>query len=549
MIRSFIKRKIQYKKELKVIRRFHLLSEAERERQKERVWVNPPLISLITPLYNTPKAFLEELLQSVQNQTYIFWELCLADGSDDTHKYVGEICRRYAEQDSRIIYRKLDKNEGIVGNTNQCLTMARGDYIGLVDHDDLLSPSALYEVASAAQNGADFIYTDEMKFQDSIENSVDIVCKNGFGKDELRSHNYICHLTVFKKSLLDDLDELYRIECEGSQDYDMVLRLTEKAGKIVHIPKILYYWRVHQGSVALDLSVKHYAVEAAKRAIAGQLVRSSEQGKVNCNLPYETIYRIKYELKERPLISILVSGDLNKDQAVKYIQELIDRTDYRPLELIIDKKELGVEDDEICISTLSRECGKYEWFNCAAELCHGQYYICLSENCLPRNRKWIEELLMFAQRRDVGVVGAYIKYKDNRIYFAGAVLDKDANSGIYPVNFNRVDSDQGYEANMKYVRNTTILTSICMMISKEIFIELDGFDVLMDSCADADLCLRSRRQGWWNVWTCFADMFYNKKDPITKQWKKNEKFTTRWKDEIEQGDGNYHPLLKRLRKL
>lgn len=549
MIRSFIKRKLQYKKELKVIREFHLLSETERKNQREKIWVKPPLITLIIPLYNTPQEFLEELLQSVEKQTYIFWEICFADGSDDNHKYVSDICERYAQKDSRIVYKKLDKNEGIVGNTNQCLKMSKGDYIGLVDHDDLLSPSALYEVALAIQDGADFIYTDEMKFQNFIENSIDIVCKNDFGKDELRSHNYICHFVVFKKSLLNGLDELYRTKCEGSQDYDMVLRLTEKAKKIVHIPKILYYWRVHKGSVSMNLSVKQYAVEAAKRAISDQLVRSGEQGKVDCNLPYETIYRVKYKLKEKPLISILVYGDLQENQLIEYIHKLVERTKYRPLEIITDKGEVRLDDDEIYISSLLKECGKYEWFNLASKLCHGKYYICLSQSCLPLSEKWIEELLMFAQRQDVGVVGAYIKYKDSRTYFAGAELDKGLDSGIYLINFNRPGCDQGYEANMKHVRNTTILTSVCMMISKEKFLKLKGFDISMESCADADFCLRSRQEGWWNVWTCFAEMLYYRDNVKEDHWKKNQQFRNRWNDELTQGFGNLHPLLKRLGKL
>lgn len=291
-IQNYVNKEATLKKELKIIRDYHLISEEERKQQKEFKFECEEKISIITPLYNTPKDFLIQLIDSVEKQTYSNWELCLADGSDLDHEYVREICMKYMEADNRIIYKKLEENEGIVGNTNKAIQMATGTYLGLLDHDDILHESALYECMKEIQNSADFIYTDEMKFEKKIDDSIDIVCKSGFGKDELRSHNYICHFVVFKKQLLDNMTEFYRREYEGSQDYDMVLRLTEKAEKIVHIPKILYYWRVHAGSVAQNLSVKQYAVDAAIKAISDQLKRSGEKGTVKCNLPYETIYRM-----------------------------------------------------------------------------------------------------------------------------------------------------------------------------------------------------------------------------------------------------------------
>ena len=291
----------------------HLISPQERERQKNTTFVNPVKFSILTPLYNTPELFLRELITSLQAQTYPNWELCLADGSDEEHAYVGQICREIAEQDPRIVYSVLEKNGGISENTNACIALSSGEYFGLLDHDDVLHESALYEVMCAIeQKGADFIYTDEMKFRDMPESSTDIVCKNGFGKDELRSHNYICHFVVFKKSLLEGMAELYRSECEGSQDYDMVLRLTEKAEHIVHIPKILYYWRVHEGSVSMNLAGKQYAVDSAKQALGDQLKRTGELGKVACNLPYETIYRISYNIRKNPLVSVILKRNNRK---------------------------------------------------------------------------------------------------------------------------------------------------------------------------------------------------------------------------------------------
>lgn len=550
-----IERRIRYqrqqKEELKIIQNYHLLSDAERKRQKEEKFEPHIKISVITPLYNTPEDYLIQLLDSVCGQTYENWELCLADGSDEEHKKVGEICREYAGKDSRIVYRKLEKNEGIVGNTNQAIRFATGEYLGLLDHDDVLHESALYECAKKIQDGADFIFTDEMKFRESIEKSSDIVCKSGFGKDELRSHNYICHFVVFKKILLDGMSELYRAECEGSQDYDMVLRLTEKAQKIVHIPKILYYWRVHAGSVSMDLSVKQYAVDAAKRAIKDQLIRSHETGKVECNLPYQTIYRVQYDIKEKPVVSIYL-WESRSEEVDNYIDELLKHTKYRPLEIISSfEKEICVKEDNVIYTNCRREgeTNIYEWLNQAKTNAVGSYHIFLSEYCMPKAEDWVEELLMYAQRPDVGVVSANIWDINEKSYFAGGVMDADEISGIHVINYGIDEKDQGYEANMRHVRNTSIASRVCMMISDRTFAKVGKFRTDMEDAADADICLKSKQSGLWNVWACFADVSYNGDKRIEEYWRKSDTFREKWTKEIEEGDEFCHPLLKKLKKI
>lgn len=547
---SRINHRIQEAQDLKVIREYHLISEDNLIHQGKVHFREEPLISIVTPLYNTPKDFLEELICSVSKQTYKNWELCLVDGSDGTHTYVGELCKKYALEDKRIIYKKLKQNKGIVGNTNECMTLTSGAYIGLLDHDDLLHPSALYEVTKAINRGADFIYTDEMKFVDSIDNSTDIVCKNDYGKDELRSHNYICHFVVFKAGLLNEMDELYRQECEGSQDYDMVLRLTEKAKHIVHIPKILYYWRVHPASVSMNLSVKQYAVEAAKRAIAAQLGRCGEKSTVDCNYPYETIYKVNYSLQEKPLVSIFVWGEKKDALLSQYIREVISKTHYRPVEFIISRGVELLDVESIPVITVDIEANdRYDWFECAEKYSSGSYNLYLNDKCMPSNSMWIEEMLMYGKRKDVGVVGAHILYDDNKTYFAGAVLDKEESSGIHVINYNMAESEQGYEANLKHVRNTSILTSLCMLISKEQLHRQGGFCNIMGSCADADLCLRCKSRGLWNVWTCFAQMYYSGSESMYNYWNRNQHFIDKWKQELEEGDGYYHPLLKVLKRM
>ncbi|HCM92081.1 MAG TPA: glycosyltransferase, partial [Lachnospiraceae bacterium] len=221
--------------------------EETRKAQEGTKFSEDIMFSILVPLYNTPDGFLRQMIDSVRNQTYKNWELCLADGSDDDHKGVGDICREYARDDKRIRYKKLDENLGISGNTNKCLEMATGSYIGLFDHDDILHPSALYEYMKVICNEdggkADYIYCDEATFKDdNIDNMITLHFKPDFAIDNLRANNYICHFSVFSRELVDNTG-LFRSQFDGSQDHDLILRLTHNAKKIVHVPKILYYWR------------------------------------------------------------------------------------------------------------------------------------------------------------------------------------------------------------------------------------------------------------------------------------------------------------------
>ena len=226
------------------------LNNAERQRQQNATFSKNPTFSIIVPLYNTPKKFLKNMIRSVLRQTYIKWELCLADGSDGAHEYVGQFCKRIAKQDARIKYLKLEKNNGISANSNAALKMATGNYIGLLDHDDLLHPAALYEVAiTIEKKKADLIYTDEVVFRWTMKDANRFHFKPDYSPDLLRGNNYICHFMVFHQDLLKTIGGGFRSEFDGSQDYDLTLRLVEKAEHIVHIPKALYYWRNHVGCV------------------------------------------------------------------------------------------------------------------------------------------------------------------------------------------------------------------------------------------------------------------------------------------------------------
>ncbi|WP_334104682.1 glycosyltransferase family 2 protein, partial [Muricomes intestini] len=390
---------------------FHLISDEERIRQKKVHFQDKIKFSVITPLYNTPEEYLLELLHSLVKQTYVNWELCLADGSDLQHGYVGEICREWAKKDSRIIYKRLQENRGISENTNVCIELASGEYLGLLDHDDILHESALFEMLTAIQKtGADFLYSDEVKFSGSIEAAADFNFKPGFGKDELRSHNYICHFTVFKRELLEGEETFYRPAFDGSQDHDMVLRLTEKAKCIRHVPKVLYYWRVHPNSVSMNLDSKRYAVDAAIRAVSEQLVRSGEKGKVKSNLPYQTIYRIQYDFDSKNKVAVLVHDIESEEEYSETVKVLKEHISYKNTFIIPVWKDTYETDGQ----ALNRVIAKTK--------CN--FFVLLDSHCVPKNKGWIEEMLMFAQRRDVFAVGAKVLYKDNTVCCAGIALSE-----------------------------------------------------------------------------------------------------------------------------
>lgn len=262
-----IKNKLLEKQAMKKHGRASFPTQEERTRQSNEKFSKEIKFSILVPLYNTPENFLREMIDSVVAQTYQNWELCLADGSDKEHAFVGEICGQYCKKDARIVYKKLEKNEGISGNTNACFQMATGNYIALFDHDDILHPSVLYEYMKViCEKDADYVYCDEATFKNGdIDNMITLHFKSDYAIDTLRANNYICHFSVFARELLEST-ELFRTKFDGSQDHDMILRLTTKARNVVHVPKLLYYWRSHKGSVASDISAKTYAIEAGKRS-------------------------------------------------------------------------------------------------------------------------------------------------------------------------------------------------------------------------------------------------------------------------------------------
>ena len=537
----------------------------EAKRQRETRFPREITFSILVPLYNTPEKFLREMIASVQAQTYERWELCMADGSDGDHQDVGRICQEYAAADSRIKYRKIERNLGISGNTNVCFEMATGEYIGLFDHDDLLHPSVLYEYMKViCEQGADYIYCDEVTFEgDSIDNMLTIHFKPDFSIDNLRANNYICHFSVFSEKLLEE-SGLFRSEYDGSQDHDMILRLTARAKKIVHVPKILYYWRSHPASVAADIGAKTYAIDAAKRAVLAHLKSCGLEGSVESTRAFPTIFRIKYKIKGRPKISIIIPNRDHVDDLKRCVDSILNKSTYENYEILVvennsEKPEtfeyyrLLESQPKVRVLTY-KEAGGFNYSrinNFAAREADGEYLLLLNNDTKVITREWLEELLMYAQREDVGAVGAKLYYSDNTIQHAGIVIGLGAHRSAGHTHHLLPRENLGYMGRLCYAQDVSAVTGACLMVRKEIYDRVGGLDESFTvALNDVDFCLRVRRLGLLNVFTPFAELYHyesksrglDKDGESAKRYEREvAAFRERWKEELEKGDPYFNP--------
>mgnify|MGYP000143551346 FL=1 len=541
-----------------------LFTESELAEQRKHQFPKSIKFSIVVPLFNTPEKFLREMIQSVIDQTYANWELCLADGSDAEHGLVEKICRQYAKKDSRIKYKKLEKNLGISGNTNACLEMASGDYIGLFDHDDLLHPAALYEVMRAiCEQDADFIYTDELTFSGNTSNIITAHFKPDYAPDNLRANNYICHFSVFSDKILENVKG-FRSEYDGSQDHDFILRATECAKKIVHIPEILYYWRSHPNSVAADINSKPYASIAGRKAVHDHIARHNMESIVESTKAFPAMYRVEYSLKEKPLISIIIPNKNHIEDLRKCVNSILNKSTYPSYEIIIvdnDSDEMVVEDyykalkqnEKIRIVSWNKKFNFSAICNYGVGFAKGRYVVLLNNDTEVITESWLEEMLMYAQRQDVGAVGAKLYFANNTIQHAGVVLGMGRHRTAGYI-FSKVDKENlGYMGRLCYAQNLSAVTFACVMIPRHVWDEVGGLD---ESFAvafnDVDMCMRIRKAGYLIVWTPYAELYhYESKSrglEDTPEKKKRfegevKRFQERWKNELAAGDPYYNPNL------
>ena len=557
-------------------------SEETREKQENTKFEYEPLISILVPLYNTPEKFLRDMVESVLAQTYSNWQLCLADGSDAEHiELVSRIVKEYQDKDgkNRISYMKLEKNEGISGNTNHCLELAKGEYIGLFDHDDILHPEVLYWYVKAInEEKADYLYCDETTFKgNDINKMITMHFKPDYAIDNLRANNYICHFSVFKRTLLDGT-ELFRTKFDGSQDHDMILRLTDRAEHIVHIPKLLYYWRSHAGSVASDINAKPYAIEAAKGAVADHLRRHGyDHFKITSTRAFETIFKISYEVVGTPKISIVIPNCEHAEDLKRCIDSIYEKSVYDNYEIIV--VENGSKGSEIkgyyeelkngSLKDIVKVVDFYEnglhlnadgskpAFNYSAVVNYGvskstgEYIVLLNNDTQVITVNWMEELLMYAQRSDVGAVGAKLYFPDRKIQHAGVVLKLGAHRTAGHSHYGQAGMNLGYMGRLCYAQDVSAVTGACLMVSRAKYDEVGGFDEgFQVSLNDVDFCLKLRDKGYLNVFTPFAELFHYESlsrgldlegENAKRYEAESEHFRTKWKKVLDKGDPYYNP--------
>lgn len=537
----------------------------EAKRQRETKFPREICFSILVPLYNTPEKFLTQMLDSVLAQTYENWQLCLADGSDEAHAFVGEICHKYAEKDKRICYRKLERNEGISGNTNECLKMATGNYIGLFDHDDILHPCALYEyMKKICEEDADYLYCDETTFKGNktIDHMLTLHFKPDYSIDNLRANNYICHFSVFDRGLLTGM-ELFRSEFDGSQDHDMILRLTSKAQHVVHVPKLLYYWRSHKASVAADIGAKTYAIEAARNAVADHLrVNGFKNFEIISTKAFETIFRIKYEVLGDPKISIVIPNKDHVEDLSRCIDSILKQSTYDHYEIIIVENNSVTDEIKEYYKTLEqyenirvvRYEGEFNYSkinNFGASFASGEYLLLLNNDTQVISINWMEELLMYAQREDVGAVGAKLYYEDRTIQHAGIVIGLGAHRTAGHTHYREARTNLGYMGRLCYAQDVSAVTGACLMVKRALFEELGGLDESFAiALNDVDFCLRLREKGYLNVWNPYCELYHFESisrglddagEKARRYDEESARFREKWKVQLEKGDPYYNP--------
>ncbi len=543
--------------------------ELERQRKQSLTWENfsggeesACVFSIAVPVFRTPAKFLCEMIESVRSQSFPFWELCLAN-ADPEDREVAEILERYCRENRRIRVKNLKENKGISENTNAALAMARGEFVGLLDHDDLLAPDALYEMAARLEKdeGIDVFYTDEDKVTTDLSEHFQPHLKPDFNLDLLRSNNYICHFFVVRREIAERIGG-FRPEFNGAQDYDFIFRCTEQAEKIVHIPRILYHWRVHSASTADNPASKMYAYEAGKRAIEGNLERSGVRGVVSLRQDYG-FYDVHYPVEGEPLVSILIPNKDQKETLMHCIRSVLETSTWKNLEILIIENNSEREETFACYRELEKDPririltypGKT--FNYSAinnfgvQQAKGEYLLFLNNDIEVITPDWIEQMLGNCQRPEVGIVGAKLYYPDNTIQHAGIIIGIGGIAGHAFLGLARAKSGYLHKASLQM--DYSAVTAACMMMKAEAFRKAGGFEEkLTVAFNDVDLCLRTVEQGWLVVYDPHVEMYHyesksrgaeDSEEKLRRFQQEIEFMRTRWIRLLKDGDPNYNPNL------
>lgn len=532
----------------------------ELKQQKKRRWKQEICFSIAVPVYRTPETFLRQMIESVTGQSYGNWELCIANGSPDDKK-VRTVLEEYAGRDPRIRVKNLE-NQGIAGNSNAALVMAKGDYVGFLDHDDLLAPNALYEAAAYLEKypQTDMLYTDEDKVTEDLSVHFQPHLKPDFNLDLLRSNNYICHFLIVKRTLALRAGE-FRQEYEGAQDYDFVLRCADQACRIGHVPEILYHWRTSRSSTADNPASKMYAYDAGKRAIEAHLQRRGEKGEVSLKKDLG-FYRVVYPVKKQERISVVIPSKDQWETLKACLDSIREKTTYPDYEIIVVENNSREPEtfayyktidgkDNIRVITWDKPFNYSAINNFGIRHASGQYVICLNNDIQVITGGWMEELLGVCQREEVGVVGAKLYYPDDTIQHAGIVVGIGGIAGSLFVGMKRERS--GYLHKASLMQDLSAVTAACMMVKKKAFEEAGGFEEkLAVAFNDVDLCLKIREKGYLVVYDPYVEMYHyesktrgreDTKEKVRRFQGEIEYMRTRWIGILKEGDPCYNKNL------
>ena len=521
------------------------------DKQKKKKFAYAPLISIVVPAYRTPEKFLRQLIGSLQAQTYSNWELCLANGSPEDQT-MEAVLEEYRSQDARVRWKDLGENLGIAQNTNEAFSMARGEFIGLLDHDDLLAPNALYEIVNAlnSHENADAVYTDEDKVTAELDEHFQPHFKPDFSLDLLRSNNYICHFFVVRTALVEQVGG-FRKEFDGAQDYDFIFRCVEQAREVVHVPEILYHWRTHKASTADNPASKMYAFEAGKEAIEAHLERVGVNGCVS-HTPDLGFYRVKYPVQGHPLVSIIIPNKDEKETLENCLESIKKNTLYDNYEIIIVENNSTTDEIFEYYKKLSKDprihliCWKKE-FNYSAinnfgvKNARGEYLLFLNNDVTVITPDWIGEMLGVCQRKEVGIVGAKLIYPDNTIQHAGCVVGI---GGIAGHMFVDMPADRtGYLHKASILQDMSAVTAACMMMKRSAFDKAGGFtEKLSVAFNDVDLCLKNRKAGYLVVYDPYVKLYHM--ESKTRGAENDDAKIRRFQSEIEYMRSNWIDILK-----
>ena len=461
----------------------HQVNSETLEMQKKDSFTKNPKISLIVACYNTPLHFLEEMIDSVINQSYSHWELCIADGSDNSD--VKSYIESHYLDNNKIKYEYLNENKGIYDNTNEAIKMATGDYIGFFDHDDTLTLDALYEMVKVinAHDDAYFIYSDEDKIDETGHYFFYPNFKPDFNKGLLLSNNYICHFLVFKRELLESVGML-RKEYDGAQDYDFVLRCMHylKGKGMYHIPKILYHWRSHAGSTAGNAESKTWAFDAGIKALEDYYKQEGIDAKVE-NGVVPGFYKTKYVLRGKPLISIIA---IWHNKYIYDILKVLEKQTYKNYEIIIvTDQDIQLDHAKIIQSSHNN---KFTMANEGAKHASGDYLLFLENSAQIENEDYLEQSLGVAQFNDIACVGSRIYSKHDAIRHAGVVTGLRHSFGCVFEDYPK--EGLGYNGYIQIMRDYSAVVMNGMMVKRSIFEQYDGFNEQLLTTADVDFCLR-----------------------------------------------------------